>query len=734
MFALAANRWMVPYLCSSALALLLAVVVNARGRGPARPRLAGLLLTMSLVFFASGAAFASGNLWTATWAERCVQAVVSWLPVVGVRFASALTGRRNPWLERLTLAAAPLTGLLCVATPWVVAGARPYRYGFTGVAGPLYPLANAQLLLIAVVPLQLFRRIEREHRALELRQLKNVLFCFAVGMLALSDTLALVGIDVPPLGWLPLLVAANGLVLAILRQRFLDIRMAVRRSLWWLLSTLAGTALFTLLLLPLANEPSSRQLWIAVLAMVMVGQRLWMATAQARLDRLVGRRRRDLDAEMTQLSAAAATLQTTEQLGRSVDRFLLALDRRLAALVVMEPARPPRVALSAWGSVPAPSLKSPLTAELKQLRTLISRDDVRGTTHIEIERACVRWGAEYLGPLIDGDELYGIVAISPKTGGGMADVLELETLERMCVTVTAALASARLYERLRALSDELEEKAESRSVSLAKALRDLRGAEQRLVQSEKLAALGQIVGGVAADLGDEVREVHARVAELRWNAETLADAANEVVAAHPELVDQRVAEMTRDVSPLLDAVSEGARRALAIAHDLSRFASSSGPSVPPERTPQRLDELMDGTLKLCSAHLHAIAVVRHYDRGLPLVPVESGPLGQVMLNLVLNAVQAMRGAGTLTLSTSRVALDGQPGGGVELAVTDSGPGIPPDVLPRIFEPFFSTKSSTHGTGLGLSVSYGIVDRHGGRIAVESESGRGTTFRVQLPVR
>src|SRR6185312_7081282 len=99
----------------------------------------------------------------------------------------------------------------------------------------------------------------------------------------------------------------------------------------------------------------------------------------------------------------------------------------------------------------------------------------------------VRWGAEYIGPLIDGDELLGLIAIAPKAGGGLADALELESLDRMCVTITAALASARLYERLRGLHDELEEKAEARSVSLAKALRDLRGAEQRLDEDPALA-------------------------------------------------------------------------------------------------------------------------------------------------------------------------------------------------------------------------------------------------------
>jgi signal transduction histidine kinase len=384
--------------------------------------------------------------------------------------------------------------------------------------------------------------------------------------------------------------------------------------------------------------------------------------------------------------------------------------------------------------VPAPARASPLFGELFEARTLVWRDQVRTTARVEIERACVRWGAEYLGPLIDGEELLGIIAIAPKAGGGLADALELEALDRMGITVTAALASARLYERLRTLHDELEMKAEARQVSLGKALRDLRGAEQRLVQSEKMAALGQIVGGVAADLADEVRGVHVRVAELRAHTETVAHAVDDRLGREPTLADDEVRDMTRDLRPLLDAVGEGGRRALAIASDLSRFApSDDGDGVVRERAPARIEELVDGTLTLCAGHLRQIQVVRNYDFALPPVAVESGPLGQVVLNLVLNAIQAMRGSGTLTLSTRRCAADGSGTPCAELAVSDTGPGIEPEILPRIFEPFFSTKGHTLGTGLGLSVSYGIVERHGGRIHVESTPGVGTTFRVQLPL-
>lgn len=740
--ALHATPWTACYYVSCVLGTLLAMLVNARGRGPLRARLTVLLAGIATILFTTGTVFASADEPTALRAVRVSQAVVVWLPFIGLRVAASLARRPLTFLLRLTLFSAPMASAITLATPWVIAGVRRYPYGFAGVAGPIYPLVLAQMLTMNALPVVLFDALSRERRALERRQLYNVLLASGVGMFAFVDILPLVGVDSPPIGWVPLLGAAAGLLLAIVRHRFLDIRMALRRALWWLVSTAGGAALFALLVWPLTKWSGGRTIPLTLtVAAALLLMRVWLGTGQAYLDRLVGRRRRDLDAEMAQLTDAAATLQTTEELGRAADRFLHALDRRLAALVVIEPSGRPRVTFSAWGSVPAPGRSSPLLHDLFMARLLISRDQLRAGGSVEIERACVRWGAELIGPLIDGEEMLGIIAIAPKTGGGLADMLELEALDRMCVTVTAALASTRLFERLRALHDELEEKAEARQVSLGKALRDLRGAEQRLVQSEKLAALGQIVGGVAADLADEVRGVYARVDRVRAHAETVARAVDARLEREPRLADDELREMSRDLGPLLDAVSEGGRRALSIAQDLARFAPSDGAETPRlERAPARLEELCDATLKLCAGHLKQVSVVRDYDRELPPVAVESGPLGQVVLNLVLNATQAMKGHGTLRLSTRRCTLDGAAtdgnGGGVaaaELSVTDDGPGIAPEILPRIFEPFFSTKGQTLGTGLGLSVSYGIVERHGGRIHVDSVVGAGTTFRVQLPL-
>ena len=114
-------------------------------------------------------------------------------------------------------------------------------------------------------------------------------------------------------------------------------------------------------------------------------------------------------------------------------------------------------------------------------------------------------------------------------------------------------------------------------------------------------------------------------------------------------------------------------------------------------------------------------------RDLPALMIDRHMIEQVLMNLVLNAVQALRGGGKVSIRTRVIE------GVCQVQVQDSGCGIPPHILPRIFDPFFTTKATGEGTGLGLSVSLGIVERHGGRLLVDSEVGRGSTFTLCLPV-
>lgn len=265
----------------------------------------------------------------------------------------------------------------------------------------------------------------------------------------------------------------------------------------------------------------------------------------------------------------------------------------------------------------------------------------------------------------------------------------------------------------------------------------LKEAQSQLLQSEKLAAIGQLAAGVAHEINNPIGFVRSNLTTLgSYSAKLLKvinayEGANSTLRNYPELFnkieqarqDADLAFMTGDLHNLLAESLEGADRVRRIVQDLRDFSRiDSG-----QWQQADLHAGLESTINVVWNEIkYKAELVRDYGI-LPLIDCIPSRLNQVFMNLLVNAAQAIVERGKITISTR------SNGNEVEIAVADTGKGIPPDVLPRIFNPFFTTKPVGKGTGLGLSVSYGIVRDHGGRIEVESEPGKGTTFTVYLPV-
>jgi two-component system, NtrC family, sensor kinase len=227
---------------------------------------------------------------------------------------------------------------------------------------------------------------------------------------------------------------------------------------------------------------------------------------------------------------------------------------------------------------------------------------------------------------------------------------------------------------------------------------------EQLRQSEKLAALGELVAGVAHELNNPLAGISA-FAQLLLEEETLTD-------------DQR------ESARLIKRESD---RAVSVIRDLLLFSRKAGPS----RGPIDLNGLVQLTVRLRAYSLRSsgVDVETHLDPTLPELSGDDQKLQQVILNLIVNAEYAMRRATTKRLAI-RTAREGDV---VVVEISDTGAGMSEDTLQRVFEPFFTTKPAGEGTGLGLSVSYGIIEAHNGTITVDSALGRGTTFRIVLPI-
>ena len=255
------------------------------------------------------------------------------------------------------------------------------------------------------------------------------------------------------------------------------------------------------------------------------------------------------------------------------------------------------------------------------------------------------------------------------------------------------------------------EALEIRNAELREALEKLRRAQDNLVRSEKLASMGRLVAGIAHEINNPVNAVINTLGPLEDTLKQIAEIKEAGDAA----------ELGRGAEEMLAVMKRGATRTKAIVQALHNY-SRGDDSVPREVSLQRS---VDDSLDLLRHRLRNVTVVKEVEPGAHIVGLP-GQIDQVLMNLITNAAQALGEPGGTIRVGARERADG-----VEAWVADDGPGIPPEVLPRIFDPFFTTKDVGEGSGLGLSIVHGIIDRHGGKIEVES-SAAGTRFRMLFP--
>jgi signal transduction histidine kinase len=225
--------------------------------------------------------------------------------------------------------------------------------------------------------------------------------------------------------------------------------------------------------------------------------------------------------------------------------------------------------------------------------------------------------------------------------------------------------------------------------------------ERRLMQADKLSSIGLLAAGVA-------HEVNTPLA---------------VISTYAQMLAKQISDDAQK-APLLEKITRQTFRASEIVNSLLNFSRTS----PTELGPVDLNKILRETGTLVEHQFAAAGIAADFtlEETLPRVRGNSGKLQQVFLNLFLNARDAMESGGRLSVTTS------SNDGSVRVSVSDTGSGIAAENLPRIFDPFFTTKGAKRGTGLGLSVSYGIVREHGGDIAVESKLGQGSRFLLVFP--
>lgn len=273
-----------------------------------------------------------------------------------------------------------------------------------------------------------------------------------------------------------------------------------------------------------------------------------------------------------------------------------------------------------------------------------------------------------------------------------------------------AMSFDQMRERLRSALEELNEFTQKLESKVEERTAALSLAHRKLQQTDRLASLGQLSASVAHEINNPV----AGVLNLAMLMQRLLK--------EDGVPEERLADFRKYLGQIVSETSRVGR----IVSDLLAFSRRSAP----HRAASDLNEIIRQTTSLVGHKLKLsnVELKQDWGEGLPPLLCDKSQIQQVALNLLMNAAEAMsaKGGGALEVET------GLAGDGVFLRVTDSGEGIPPENLRRIFDPFFTTKPEGKGVGLGLAVSYGIVQAHGGDIEVRSKVGEGTTFTVTLP--
>jgi len=618
---------------------------------------------------------------------------------------------------------------------WIPYGLAALLMGLS-LAGPALALAPGlgpqlslyYVWLVFVVSLGSLTLVRRRQPRGELRDRLDLLFLAA--LVAFLPVMLIFGLEWffetslphwPALCWtfsFPL-AAAYG----ILRRKPFEFRMVAKSSAVYGAATLVITGIFAFLI-TFANAVAGRLdvsfrwfditfLFLAILAFNPLRERL-----QSLVDRIFDRDRQGYREAVREISDAMVSMLSLPEIS---DRILMALTEtmgveRAMVLLLDDEARSLRASASRgdWeeGARSFEILPDhPLWRHLWTRRENLSRMDFEEESDEGRRASCQRvfdsLDVEILVPILYGVDLLGVIAVGRKLSGDPLVADDRTLLRTLANQSSIAIENAKAFDEIAKLNETLEARVEARTV-------ELRETQAQLSQAEKMKSLGQLVAGVAHELNNPIGFVHANLQLLDEYVQKLVDAQSS---------GSDTSEYRDAIDKLLSRSREGTQRVTKIVQDLRTFSRMDQA----ELQDADLNQEIERTIALMEPRCRNCITIERDFAELPPVRCYPGQLNQVFLNLMMNACDAIEDEGEIVVKTRTMEA------GVRLEFSDDGPGIPEELRSRIFDPFFTTKAVGAGTGLGLSLSHGILERHGGRILVESELGVGTTFALELPL-
>jgi signal transduction histidine kinase len=504
----------------------------------------------------------------------------------------------------------------------------------------------------------------------------------------------------------PIGIPANSLFavalgIAIVRYRLWDVSVLARKALLYVTAAamfvpVVGVALYGFGALPSVESVVANIWTVAGFVLVVVLVVPIMRRLEQSFDRMMFARRHGVRDVLLALSRDMASILDLHQLGRTLTEDLVRRVPVMHAILYLPQGDGERtftvhsraVSEAMEGAEPDATIDARLALWIRLHRGSLLVDQIgQQAPDPALENvlaALERTRVALLVPLWLDGELAGILAVGEKVSGAIFDTAETNLLELLAGQTAIALKNASLYENVRSQMEELK------------------ATQQQLVQSTKLAAIGELAASVAHELNNPLTVILG-------NAQILLRSISDEKAAGK-----------------LSAIEHETQRAARIIRNLLDFSRKREP----RRDPVGINDVVGRTVELIHLKLRGrdIALETVLEPRVPILLGDSDQLTQVLLNFIGNAIDAIPGRGSVTVATA-IGPDGE----VEFTVTDTGCGMTAEQAGRIFEPFFTTKAEGKGTGLGLSIALGIIRGHGGCVTVESEVGKGTTMRARLPV-
>jgi signal transduction histidine kinase len=373
------------------------------------------------------------------------------------------------------------------------------------------------------------------------------------------------------------------------------------------------------------------------------------------------------------------------------------------------------------------SVVSQVLEEGRSLSILDTMEDARFATQASIMDLQLR--SIMCVPLRAGREIRGVLYVSSQSVNRTFGPHDLEVLEAMSAQVALALETAQSYQTIRELNAGLEEKVKARTAELAEALAELQKTQAQLVQTEKMASLGQMVAGVAHELNNPLNFIHGNLKVLKDYLQRIG----ELLAIYdkkgindPDVVKKKdeldYEYMAEDLAKIIESCQKGTTRSQKIVEDLKLFSGMDEA----ELKPVDLKVGVESALAMVQGRFPSQTVTTELQ-AVPLLTGYGKQLNQAFLAVLTNALQAVAQGGEVF-----VKLETQ-GDEAVVTIRDTGVGIPAEHLSKVFDPFFTTRPVGEGSGLGLTTAYSVVERHDGEIRLTSAVGEGTTVSVRLPL-